>query len=138
MVHATPVREQTFGDKQLQGSDSGRRPSGWRWRPLSPSRIWAGAHPNRKNTAGSRNRATAALDSEVSLEECPAWAAFREACEVAERIDSFLAAAGRGAQGAGLAADCRECLDTLRVLADKLEHGETSLPLALSFDVTAA
>lgn len=26
----------------------------------------------------------------------------------------------------------------LRVLADKLEHGETSLPLALSFDVTAA
>jgi len=26
----------------------------------------------------------------------------------------------------------------LRVLADKLEHGEASLPLALSFDVTAA
>jgi predicted RNase H-like HicB family nuclease len=26
----------------------------------------------------------------------------------------------------------------LRVLADKLEHGEMSLPLALSFDVTAA
>jgi hypothetical protein len=43
---------------------------------------------------------------------------FREACELAERIDSFLAAVGRGAQGAGLAADCRECLDTLLVLAD--------------------
>jgi predicted RNase H-like HicB family nuclease len=26
----------------------------------------------------------------------------------------------------------------LRVLADQLEHGETSLPLALSFTVTAA
>src|SRR6516225_5855612 len=50
-----------------------------------------------------------ALDSEVSLEGCAAWAAFRAACELAERIDCFLAAVGRGPQGAGLAADCREC-----------------------------
>jgi hypothetical protein len=58
------------------------------------------------------------LDNEVPLEQWPGWSAFREACELAERIDCFLAAVGRGAQGAGLAADCRECLDTLLVLAD--------------------
>jgi hypothetical protein len=59
-----------------------------------------------------------ALDDDLPLEECPAWAAFREGCELAERIDCFLAAVGRGAQGAGLAADCRACLETLLVLAD--------------------
>jgi hypothetical protein len=54
----------------------------------------------------------------LPLAECPAWVAFREVCDLAERIDSFLAAVGRGAQGAGLASDCRDCLDTLLVLAD--------------------
>jgi hypothetical protein len=63
-------------------------------------------------------RAEFVLEDDADLGDCPAWAAFREACELAERIDSFLAAVGRGAQGAGLAVDCRECLDTLLVLAD--------------------
>ncbi len=59
-----------------------------------------------------------ALDNDIPLEECPAWVAFREACELAEGIDCFLAAVGRGAQEAALAADCRACLDMLLVLAD--------------------
>ena len=58
------------------------------------------------------------LGPDLGIPAAPNWVSFREACELAERIDSFLAAVGRGAQGAGLAADCRECLDMLLVLAD--------------------
>jgi hypothetical protein len=52
------------------------------------------------------------------LEACPHWGAFVGACELAERIDSFLAAVARGKVAAALATDCRQDLGMLLVLAD--------------------
>ncbi len=94
-----------------EGGEAGENAAGRAWVTAEEAEVAAGQ--------GDYRRARKLTEfGERSLQECPAWAAFREACELAERIDSFLAAVGRGAQGAGLAADCRECLDTLLVLAD--------------------
>jgi hypothetical protein len=57
------------------------------------------------------------------LDSCPAWVAFVDVAELAERIDSFLAVQERAGLGARLAKDCRADLDLLPVLADWCADG---------------
>src|SRR4051794_36094831 len=64
----------------------------------------------------------------LGLETSPAWLTFSETCELAQRIDSFLATLERGGTGAALARSCRDNLATLLVLADWCE--ENKLPAA--------
>jgi hypothetical protein len=52
------------------------------------------------------------------MERCLDWQAFAEACKLAERLDSFLVAVARDKVAAALAADCRQDLRMLLVLAD--------------------
>jgi hypothetical protein len=62
------------------------------------------------------------------LDECPHWAEFSEAVQLAERIDSFLAVLEGDRLGRGLAQDCRADLDLLGVLADWCQ--DNALPQA--------
>jgi len=57
-------------------------------------------------------------DDLALLDECPAWVAFRDFVELAERIDTYLAVMETDRRTAALAQDCRGELDLLRVLAD--------------------
>jgi hypothetical protein len=66
------------------------------------------------------------LDWSVCQKHFPAWDAFREVCELAWRIDCFLAALSRDKILAALARDCRHDLSLLLVLADWAE--ENGLP----------
>jgi hypothetical protein len=54
----------------------------------------------------------------AALDECPAWVAFSEVVEMAERIDALLAALESDRRTAPLARDCRDNVDLLLVLAD--------------------
>jgi hypothetical protein len=58
----------------------------------------------------------------VLLNHFPAWRAFREACELAWRIDCFLAALSRDKLIAALARDCCQDLSVLLILADWAEE----------------
>jgi hypothetical protein len=62
------------------------------------------------------------------LDQCPEWAAFVRAVELAERIDSYLAVMQADRRTAALAQDCRGELDLLGVLADLCE--DAGLPRA--------
>jgi len=70
-------------------------------------------------------RATQHLDV---LDQCPAWVAFLDVVELAERIDSYLAVMETDRRTAALAQDCRGELDLLCVLADLCE--DVGLPRA--------
>jgi hypothetical protein len=52
------------------------------------------------------------------LEASWRWEGFQEACELAERIDAFLATLEGGGPGRQVARECRSDLDLLPVLAD--------------------
>jgi hypothetical protein len=58
----------------------------------------------------------------------PSWEAFLEACELAERIDAFLATLEQGGPGGQVARECRDDLDLLPVLADWCD--DNGLPLS--------
>ena len=64
------------------------------------------------------------LDDLELLDECPAWVAFEEVVDLAERIDSFLAVVQSDRRTAALAQDCRGELDLMGVLADLCEDLE--------------
>jgi len=57
-----------------------------------------------------------------------AWSALSEACDLASRIDSFLAALSREKVAGALARDCRKDLSLLLVLADwSAENGRPAI-----------
>jgi hypothetical protein len=63
-------------------------------------------------------------DEDPSVSTCPAWQELRDACILAERIDSFLASLARDPVAGPLADDCRRDLALLPVLGDWCEeHG---------------
>src|SRR5262249_41007469 len=62
----------------------------------------------------------------ADLEGEPEWDVFQAACELAERIDSFLGTVGQGGPGSQVAGECRSDLNLLLVLADWC--ADTGLP----------
>lgn len=67
-------------------------------------------------------------DDLQELDWCPAWVAFSQAVDLAERIDSYLAVMQADRRTAALAHDCRGELNLLGVLADLCE--DLTLPHA--------
>ena len=65
-----------------------------------------------------------------ALAHHPGWSAFARACDLAERIDGFLAALEQGGEGAGVARGCRRDLDGLAVLADWCDEAGLHLTAA--------